>query len=100
MRPVQLPSVRAELDARFPFAAEVPERLYEPGTMALGRSADGPVAIGTRPRLEHAHIIGTTGGGKTNLLEHLIRQDIKNGDGVCVIDPPGTHPDSLDRAIM
>jgi hypothetical protein len=100
MRPVQLPSVRAELDARFPFAAEVPVRLYEPGTMALGRSADGPVAIGTRPRLEHAHIIGTTGGGKTNLLEHLIRQDIKNGDGICVIDPHGNHPDSLYRSLI
>jgi type IV secretory pathway VirB4 component len=53
-----------------------------------------------RARFEHSHVIGTTGGGKTNLLEHLIRQDIKRGDGVCVIDPHGSHPDSLYRSLI
>ena len=52
------------------------------------------------PRFEHTHVIGTTGGGKTNFLEHLIRQDIKKGDGVCVIDPHGNHPDSLYRSLI
>jgi hypothetical protein len=53
-----------------------------------------------RARHEHSHVIGTTGGGKTNFLEHLIRQDIKRGDGVLVIDPHGSHPDSLFRSLI
>jgi len=33
------------------------------------------------------HIIGTTGEGKSKLLEHLIREDIRRGNGVCFLDP-------------
>jgi len=40
-------------------------------------------------RKEHMHIIGTTGSGKSKLLEHMIRSDIKNGKGLCLIDPHG-----------
>ncbi len=97
---VRLPEIRAVLDARFPFAAEVPETVYETGTVVLGLANEQPVAISSRPRFEHCHFIGTTGSGKTNLLEHLIRQDIKNGDGVCVIDPHGNHPDSVYRSLI
>jgi hypothetical protein len=75
-------------------------RSYEVGSVALGRADGVPVALPGRPRFEHSHVIGTTGGGKTNLLEHLIRQDIKNGDGVFVVDPHGAHPGSLFRSII
>jgi len=53
-----------------------------------------------RPRLEHMHVIGTTGGGKSKFLECCIKQDIIQGRGVCVIDPHGEHPDSLYRAVI
>jgi hypothetical protein len=33
------------------------------------------------------HIIGTTGEGKSKLIEHLIRGDIQQGKGVCFLDP-------------
>lgn len=46
-------------------------------------------------RLRHVHIIGSTGSGKSNLLTHLIKQDIVNGNGVCVIDPHGDLIDSV-----
>ena len=96
-----LPDVRSALTARFPFSAPPPPvRSYEVGSVALGRADSMPVALPRRPRFEHAHVIGTTGGGKTNLLEHLIRQDIKNGDGVFVIDPHGGHPGSLFRSLI
>jgi hypothetical protein len=36
---------------------------------------------------EHTHIIGTTGEGKSKLLENLIRHDIDQGHGVCFLDP-------------
>jgi Helicase HerA, central domain len=98
--PLRLPVVREALDRRFPFSIERPARRYEPGTIALGRANDQPLALPRRPRHEHCHVIGTTGGGKTNLLEHMIRQDIKNGDGVCVIDPHGGHPGSMYRSLI
>lgn len=41
-------------------------------------------------RLRHMYVIGQTGTGKTNFLKSLIIQDIKNGDGVCMIDPHGS----------
>jgi len=41
-------------------------------------------------RLRHMYVIGQTGTGKSTLLKDLIIQDIKNGEGVCMIDPHGT----------
>ena len=95
-----LPDIRSALTARFPFSAPPAARSYEVGSVALGRADGMPVALPRRPRFEHTHVIGTTGGGKTNLLEHLIRQDIKNGDGVFVVDPHGAHPGSLYRSLI
>jgi hypothetical protein len=40
-------------------------------------------------RLRHLYVIGQTGTGKTSFLKTLIEQDIKNGEGVCFIDPHG-----------
>ncbi len=40
-------------------------------------------------RRRHFYIIGQTGVGKSTLLREMIRQDIKNGEGVGVIDPHG-----------
>lgn len=52
------------------------------------------VHFGTDDRLRHFYCIGQTGTGKTTLLKNMIIQDIKNGEGVCMIDPHGT--DILD----
>ncbi len=41
-------------------------------------------------RLRHFYAIGQTGTGKSTLLRNMIIQDIKNGDGVCFIDPHGS----------
>ncbi|MDD2785673.1 MAG: type IV secretion system DNA-binding domain-containing protein [Patescibacteria group bacterium] len=40
-------------------------------------------------RRRHSYIIGKSGGGKSVLQKSLIKQDIENGKGVCVIDPHG-----------
>jgi DNA helicase HerA-like ATPase len=46
-----------------------------------------------RPR--HAFIVtGATGVGKTKFLVFLIRQDIKLGNGFCIIGP---HGDLIDE---
>jgi len=45
------------------------------------------------------YIIGKTGMGKTNLLEHLAIQDIRNGHGIAYIDPHGDTAENLLKAI-
>lgn len=37
----------------------------------------------------HLHVIGATGRGKSRFLEQLIRQDIRQRHGLCLIDPHG-----------
>lgn len=57
-----------------------------------GQTTD--VRIADADRLRHLYAIGQTGTGKTSFMKTLIEQDIKNGDGVCFIDPHGN--DILD----
>jgi DNA helicase HerA-like ATPase len=40
-------------------------------------------------RSRHHYCIGKSGTGKSVLLQTLARQDIWNGDGICLIDPHG-----------
>jgi DNA helicase HerA-like ATPase len=51
--------------------------------------AERPLAIATRDRLRHLHLLGPTGAGKTTLLLNLIVQDMAAGHGVVVVDPKG-----------
>ena len=79
-----------------PVPAEIPQ---QGGTfMGFGyyRGVKRPVYIDTNDRMRHAYIIGKTGVGKTELLKEMIKQDIKAGYGVCVIDP---HGDLIDDAL-
>ncbi|MBL4694216.1 type IV secretion system DNA-binding domain-containing protein [Candidatus Gracilibacteria bacterium] len=41
-------------------------------------------------RMRHFYVIGQTGTGKSSILQVMIRQDLENGDGLCVIDPHGS----------
>ena len=47
------------------------------------------VRIGREERVRHMYVIGQTGAGKSSILKNMIIQDIRNGDGVCFIDPHG-----------
>ncbi len=47
------------------------------------------VKIKKDDRQRHVYIIGMTGTGKSVLIANMAVQDIKNGEGVCVIDPHG-----------
>lgn len=50
-------------------------------------------------RRRHMYVIGKTGMGKSNLLENMAIQDIRNGEGVCVVDPHGEFAEKMLRAI-
>jgi len=57
--------------------------------------------FGIKPddRRRHMYVIGKTGMGKTNLLENMVIQDIRNGHGVCYIDPHGDTAEKLLKSI-
>jgi Helicase HerA, central domain len=66
----------------------------------LGNFGDRiPVILRHTHRLQHCHIAGLTGTGKSRYLEYLIRQDIrawpKTHCGMLIIDPHGEMFDGL-----
>ena len=54
-----------------------------------------PFGIKTKDRSRHLYVIGKTGMGKSNLLEVMGVQDIRNGEGLCFIDPHGKTAELL-----
>jgi len=65
----------------------------------IGHRANG-AALVLAPELRqstHMHVIGGSGKGKSKFLEWLIRRDIREGHGLCVIDWHGTLYKDLVR---
>jgi type IV secretory pathway TraG/TraD family ATPase VirD4 len=56
---------------------------------AFSRSGNKPFGIRLADRLQHIYILGQTGTGKSTLLGNLMRQDLRQGHGFCLIDPHG-----------
>jgi hypothetical protein len=54
-----------------------------------------PIYFTPLDRMRHMYVIGQTGTGKTTLLKNMIAQDIKNGDGICFIDPHGSDIEDI-----
>lgn len=54
------------------------------------QGSESEVYLSEQDRMRHFYTIGQTGTGKTNFLKTMIIQDIKNGEGVCMIDPHGS----------
>lgn len=48
-------------------------------------------------RQRHMHIVGSNGSGKSRFMRTLIQQDIREGRGVCLVDPHGTQCEDLLR---
>ena len=48
-----------------------------------------PFGIKADDRTRHMYIIGKTGMGKSTLIENMVVQDIRNGEGFAFIDPHG-----------
>ncbi len=53
------------------------------------------VRIDDDDRRRHMYMIGRTGTGKSEFLANMAAQDIRNGKGVCVIDPHGDLIDTI-----
>ncbi len=50
-------------------------------------------------RRRHLYTIGQTGAGKSTFLQELAKQDIKNGKGICFIDPHGDAIEDILTAV-
>ncbi|MBU1700305.1 MAG: type IV secretion system DNA-binding domain-containing protein [Candidatus Eisenbacteria bacterium] len=59
-----------------------------------GRSTE--VTLSADQRSKHLYTVGASGTGKSTLLLNLIIQDLRNGEGIAVLDP---HGDLIDRII-
>lgn len=72
--------------------AEPPVNLPREG-IVLGknifRGAETPIRMTDADRRRHLYVVGQTGTGKSVFMESIIRQDMENGKGVCVVDPHG-----------
>lgn len=76
--------------------------LYLSGTPFVGLLAfPVPFRVPTEARLEHAHVVGGTGHGKTQLLQRMIHADLvaskEDGRSVVVIDSQGDLIQKLMR---
>ncbi len=49
-----------------------------------------PVYMKRDDRFRHFYTIGQTGTGKSSIFQSMARQDLRNGEGICVIDPHGS----------
>lgn len=86
---VTTPHIHWLASKRAPAPAVIPESgLY------LGRSTyrglAKPIYMEKDDRRRHMYVIGKTGVGKSEFLKDMILQDIRNGEGVCFIDPHDT----------
>ena len=73
---------------------DVPKKgLYLGKNIYRGQST--PIYIEREDRFRHFYVIGQTGTGKSSIFQTMIRQDLKNGDGLCVIDPHGSLIEDL-----
>jgi len=83
--------------------APVPAEVPTSGGTFIGygyyRGIKRPVHITAKDRMRHTYIIGKTGVGKSELLKEMVKQDIKAGYGVCVIDPHGDLVEDVLRYI-
>ena len=67
--------------------------------ITLGRQTGKPFGVRQPDRLFHLFAIGQTGTGKTTLIASLVRQDIEQGRGSCLIDPHGDLATSVAEMI-
>ena len=85
----EIPKIRGLMARRLPPPVNLPttglilgENIYR-GKTTLVQLKDGD-------RRRHMYIVGMTGTGKSVFQANLAIQDIKNGHGICVVDPHGS----------
>jgi hypothetical protein len=67
-------------------------------TQAKPEEPAQPVTLSAKVRRQaHMMVLGSPGSGKSKFLEHIIREDIKNRQGLCLVDLHGTLFDNVRK---
>ena len=85
---IQTPHIFWLTSKRAPAPSQIPDTGLFLGKSTF-RGQSRPVYLGPEDRQRHMYIIGKTGTGKSEFLKDMILQDIRNGEGICVVDPHG-----------
>lgn len=85
---IETPNVRWLTSKKAPAPVNVPREGVLLGRN-IYRNLETPIYIDREDRRRHMYIIGRTGSGKTEIMKYMSVQDIKNGEGLCIIDPHG-----------
>lgn len=62
---------------------------------AESRGETRPVFIKNEDRFRHVYALGGSGSGKSYLMTNIILNDLRMGNGVCVVDPHGELVDDI-----
>jgi hypothetical protein len=81
-----------------PAPSQIPTEGLYLGVSAY-RGLKRPVYLSKEDRMRHVYIIGKTGTGKSELLKDLVLQDIREGKGVCFMDPHGDAVEDILKLI-
>ncbi len=72
-----------------PYWYRSPTNVQNDRSFAVSMNTANPVKLSISPTdaLEHTHLIGPTGSGKSTAMQHLILADIRAGRSVLLLDP-------------
>src|SRR3989344_1657111 len=59
------------------------------------RDKNNLFGIKRKDRRQHVYLLGKSGTGKSVLMFNMITQNIRNGDGVCLVDPHGENVEAV-----
>ena len=63
------------------------------------RGVETKIYLSENDRRRHFYIIGQTGTGKSTISQEMAKQDVKNGNGLCFIDPHGDAIEDILTAV-
>jgi hypothetical protein len=63
------------------------------------RGVSTDIYLSENDRRRHFYVIGQTGTGKSTILVEMAKQDVRNGHGLCYIDPHGDAIEDILTAV-
>lgn len=86
--PENLPIVVRNMDANL-------KKEINPYAKVIYKNQEVVYGLKRADRRRHMYVIGKTGTGKSTMLANMAINDLKNGEGLCVIDPHGDLVETL-----